>query len=466
MRGYICAACAALFCIGISSRTVWADAFWSGYGETDAWSDRGNWIDFRLPTSTDAVLLATNINFEPPAFVGHQSVSIDSVARAADWSFMHYGNDDYPFEHIRLLPGADFHIGSEYIDQMEGSYIQSDGLHIVDTDFRYYTYRGEFRMEGGTFIAGTIHAAPDLGTFSLMGGTVQARRIHVGTDSMGWDTRGFAVGGTANVHLSEAFAYIESHSEMTPMTFTRPLFMDGADFENQVREGLAQPDPFTTMHLVFRGGLGDVSRLEASSEARGNTAGGWIRNAVMSMIEVGSDHPAHVKLVDDVQNWLGFQPEPDNPVPLLPPDAVFVETLRITRGSVLDLNGVALYCRTLEDEGGTFLNGTPTVVPEPTSLWLLTASALWMFQRQRKRGRRLEAHHQGIFRVADKWEDADLATGVGVRRVVRVDRVLGLGTALQVQQGIPPEERLVGIVGGTNGSGVKTFESPTMTTGS
>jgi hypothetical protein len=69
-------------------------------------------------------------------------------------------------------------------------------------------------------------------------------------------------------------------------------------------------------------------------------------------------------------------------------DAQYVDTLRISSGSILDLNGLNLYCRVLDNGGGTFLNGQPMIVPEPGGIALLIAAAAATGRRRRRRGNR------------------------------------------------------------------------------
>ena len=363
---------------GIEPANITADAIWTGLGVDDRWGNPANWADGRVPTLNDRVI-------KDPTFDWHQNwphsrqvtVTIDSSAQAGDWTLYHFGAPPgYPFKQIRIVPGADVRLGTENLDlpsQSKRTYVQTGGTHRADE----FTLRGgEYHLEGGTLIAGTITATPDAGVFSMIDGHTEVGQLVVTV----FPTYGpglFRVGGTADVHVTEQFL-LRAVAPQTPRTeFTRPIYMDGADFKSECYFGpwwepqFVPLDPLNNMHLVFRGGLADVALLEVSTfDTSSNDAAGW---SGMGTIEIGADQPAYVRLMNEFASW---------GVPAA--DVQYVDTLRIGNGSVLDLNGLMLYCRTLDNQGGTFLNGQPIVVPEPATLapWLLAAVAM---RRRRRR---------------------------------------------------------------------------------
>jgi RHS repeat-associated protein len=108
--------------------------------------------------------------------------------------------------------------------------------------------------------------------------------------------------------------------------------------------------------FTFTGGtLAAPRTLEVMGADRGPTSGGYVRNFAFGTLSLDS---AYLKLVDAANNAAGSGAE-----------AVYVDTLIVPTGSVLDLNGFKLYARTLQ-VAGTVIGGTVTPMADGGSLAL------------------------------------------------------------------------------------------------
>ena len=83
----------------------------------------------------------------------------------------------------------------------------------------------------------------------------------------------------------------------------------------------------------------------------------------------------YVQLVDAINKY--------NDYIIADNEALYLDTLIIGSGAILDLNSYNLYYNTLIDNGGSFLNGTPTLIPEPCTVLLFGLGGLTLI---RKRG--------------------------------------------------------------------------------
>lgn len=115
--------------------------------------------------------------------------------------------------------------------------------------------------------------------------------------------------------------------------------------------------------LVFNGGAvanpADIGGVEVAGVDMGAVFEGLVDNFALAGLEVGdlSDVGA-IKLIDLADNAVGAE-------------ALYVQSLTVTAGSVIDLNGLNLYYVTGSiDPSATFLNGTATqiLVPEPAAI--------------------------------------------------------------------------------------------------
>ncbi len=127
--------------------------------------------------------------------------------------------------------------------------------------------------------------------------------------------------------------------------------------------------------LTFAGGtvanVADLGGVEVAGEDMGAVLAGLTDNFALAGLEIGNgSEVGAIKLIDLVDNSLGGGNE-----------ALYVQNLVVTDGSVVDLNGLNLYYLTGNiATSATFLNGTPTLIPEPASIALMLMGAsmcLW-----------------------------------------------------------------------------------------
>ena len=103
---------------------------------------------------------------------------------------------------------------------------------------------------------------------------------------------------------------------------------------------------------------------------------GFVDNfALGGLVVGGAGQPGNVKLVDTIRNR---GPERE---------ALYVHSIYVGPGSVLDLNDLNVYYdREFVNEGGVVQGGMPVLIPEPAVLGLLAlaAGALHALRRFRK----------------------------------------------------------------------------------
>src|SRR5262249_43445081 len=103
--------------------------------------------------------------------------------------------------------------------------------------------------------------------------------------------------------------------------------------------------------------------LEVMSQDLGNTPSGLSHNFAYAALAVGTNTlPTAVRLVDNAHNSAGTGPE-----------ALYVNTLVVTAGSTLDLNGHHLYARQAQ-VAGTVVNGSVTLLGDGGPLNLNSAA--------------------------------------------------------------------------------------------
>lgn len=119
------------------------------------------------------------------------------------------------------------------------------------------------------------------------------------------------------------------------------------------------------LNLIATGGMEETTRIEAISADRGPGNSG----SQMASLTIGEDEPTYVQLVDDRYN-------DQNDV-----NALYVDTLTLAPGSVLDLNRVNVYYNHLEmGEGAQIVNPSGNCVDfrriTPSDLHCVVADAL------------------------------------------------------------------------------------------
>jgi hypothetical protein len=113
---------------------------------------------------------------------------------------------------------------------------------------------------------------------------------------------------------------------------------------------------------------------EVAGEDLGAVLAGYEENFVLGTLEIGRTTVGQLRLVNLNDNQL------DSSLA----EALYVDTLIVGSGSELDLNGLNLYCRVAQiADGAVILNGTPTIVPEPTTLALLGTAGILVLRRHK-----------------------------------------------------------------------------------
>jgi hypothetical protein len=120
---------------------------------------------------------------------------------------------------------------------------------------------------------------------------------------------------------------------------------------------------------LFRAFTAQVTEFEVGGLDLGDVDEGYVENFALDTLRVGGLRPAHLKLVDLVDNQLDSGS----------PEALYVDHLVVGRGSILELGGVSIYYRTAQIFGSV-INSSLTLasisqVPEPASVLLFLIGA-------------------------------------------------------------------------------------------
>jgi Regulator of Chromosome Condensation (RCC1) repeat protein len=326
------------------------EVLWTGLSTTDRWADPNNWQSQQLPGLED------NIEFfggQDDWSTRQQTVTIDAIADANELVCLHLGWDFEPFHQIYIEPGALFSLHYERIDQNQfhSAYRQTGGRHVVSGDFIFSTSYGDFEMTGGEFeVNGTLWVGPDKGTFTIAGGELLATNLALGYKS-GNDNYAPSINFGANALISitgELSLEPVDVGEVMELTLDCPLYLQQADFINRHNKptGVTGTEQ---MHLVFTGS--ETCELEVGGGDYGANENGFTDNFAIDILQIGDPNGGQVRLVDQIDNC------PDSVYSGA--ETLYVNTLRLGQGAVLDLNGLRLYFNELEDQGGQFINGSP-----------------------------------------------------------------------------------------------------------
>jgi len=144
--------------------------------------------------------------------------------------------------------------------------------------------------------------------------------------------------------------------------------LTGADFANLSTEETDLAD-LANLELIFETGPGETNDLEVACEDKGPVIEGYNNNFVLGKLTIGGEGAGMVCLADSANNGNRGGAAGDA-------EALYVDSLELGTGSVLDLNDLHLYWRTeFIDNGGTILNGDPCQVewaglPGVTQEWV------------------------------------------------------------------------------------------------
>ncbi len=324
------------------------EVIWTGLGATDRWVDPNNWENQQLPGPEDNIKFPLGLDWS----TRQQTVTIDTIADANELAFYHSSwplENAEPFHHINITPGSVFSTTFERIDQKRGgsTYTQTGGRHIVSGDFIYITTYGDFEMSDGEFeVYGTLYAASDQGTFTISGGELTATNLALGYESAtDYFVPMIDFGVDASILITGELSLEPTDpGEELNLSLNCPLYLHDADFVNRHQ----RPQDVTGLeqaHLIFTGS--ETCELEIGGEDLGPVLEGYTSNFAIDILQIGDPDGGYVKLVDKIENGAADD------------EAIYVNTLRMGSGSVLDFNGCRLYFNYLEDYGGQFENGLP-----------------------------------------------------------------------------------------------------------
>ncbi|NLF31069.1 MAG: hypothetical protein GX591_09310, partial [Planctomycetes bacterium] len=245
------------------------------------------------------------------------------------------------------------------------------GTGALTVDKVHFSGRAAFLQAGGTF---TVHGALELPTdssYAISGGTVQAGSIDVSYADLK------ILSADATILLTDALHF--THSAKLQTVPGAAVHMRGASLVNEA-QGHSALLNLNLLALLLDGGEGRLSDLEAGSPDLGPVVEGFDHNFAMAGLSIGADQSACARLVDAF----------DNNRLVEGPEAMYVHTLVLGPGGMLDLNGCNLYYLHGQiDPAATILlnGGQLALVPEPACLGFLVCGALFLLRRrQRPRG--------------------------------------------------------------------------------
>src|SRR4030042_917803 len=260
------------------------------------------------------------------------------------------GNGSYTFNNGNLTAGF-VSVGNHGT----GSFTQNGGV-LTLTGFTYDStvYPGDL-MVGSRF-------GDSNGTYNLNGGKIYAENLMVGNS----DPAGTGIGqmninnAAAQVFVSNSFT-IGARGQFTAAPDVT-INMTGSNFYNNSTNP-ANVD-MTGLRMFFSNNPGSADTFEVA----GTNLAGFTNNFALGTLElvgliVGTG--GKLTLVDAFDN---------NKSGTLLDEVLYVTDLKLGDHSTLDLNNLHLYCLHLTlGSDVQFLNGTPQVVPLPSTLLLLAS---------------------------------------------------------------------------------------------
>ncbi|KPJ69607.1 MAG: hypothetical protein AMS14_11465 [Planctomycetes bacterium DG_20] len=241
-------------------------------------------------------------------------------------------------------------------DGAQGEYTLSDGTLQVSLYERIgYAGDGLFDQTGGVHeVTGAIVLGYDttsMGRYAISDGTLCCGELIVGEDGRGR----LEMTGSPEVTVSARLHFGERGVLRAAPGST--IHMTGSAFENESTQPVALAG-LADVNLVFEGGPADVDPVEVGGQDRGPLPVGLRDNFALGGLTLGGADVGQVRLADLVDNqpaWAGAE-------------ALYVHDLTIGPGSLLDLNGLALYYHGgTVDPGATILGGTVTPIYTPAT---------------------------------------------------------------------------------------------------
>jgi hypothetical protein len=287
-----------------------------------------------------------------------------------------------------LLPLSDSYPVGPSVYELHGGALQADRI-SVSQDF--FSRTSTFTQTGGAVVASQYFSVHGLdSTYSISGGSLQARRLHVGgtwqtlqrdgTLAILNDDAQITIAGELLLGSGASFIAVPN----TTIRLTRPAPPGPYEYPtlpaNNVAIHATDSDALSglsNLTLIFEGGADLVSTIEAAGADRGPSLAGFYQNFALDTLVLGGVEAASLSLVDLVDNSASTA---------LLPEALYVDHLIVNAGSTLDLNGLKLYYRTATFADGESLARASfgiQVVPEPAAvcLALLLAAPICMRRR-------------------------------------------------------------------------------------
>lgn len=251
--------------------------------------------------------------------------------------------------------------------------------------------------EGKLFVPGDLvlgSEADSQGSYVISGGTLEAGSLIIGSD--GWGDMQVTASGV-EIMLTDLL-WFGRESTFSAVAGTI-IVMNGASMDNRSEDPAALAGLENTT-LVFVGS-------DMTMEVAGLRGGGWAENFAFGGLVIGDEEdPADLVLIDDEYNGFGDEE----------PECLFVLSLSVGEGSMLDVNGLWVYVdgnvledvQTMIDDGmivDSSIGRAPTayydagndwtVIPEPATCALLGFGVLaCLAHRRRARPYRRPHRHE------------------------------------------------------------------------
>lgn len=224
--------------------------------------------------------------------------------------------------------------------------------------------RGNFRQISGHTAADEIQLID--GQYELQGGSLTVGRLQLQNDLPGQ----FIISNPAvPITITESLEFgPDAALEGLTAAPGTVITMQDASFLNRGASGPRSPIPvpldardnLRTLEMAFRSVTdGITSTIEAAAEDRGAVPLGLSRNYTIGTLRLGGVSPAHVQLVDEIQNLCRTFTCP----PPTTHDVLYVDHLILHENAELDLNGIRLYYGQLTDLGGQVLANGGALLP-------------------------------------------------------------------------------------------------------
>ena len=239
--------------------------------------------------------------------------------------------------------------------------------------------KGAFTQNSGTIsISEGItlgYGGTGIGTYTIGGGTLSTANLIIGRDSgNSHGTGSFIVNNAASLVTVSSSLHIGLNGSLQAVEGT-VIHMTGSHFSNASINPAAVAG-MSNLTLIFEGGPSQLDTFEVAGRDFGIDILGLEENFALHTLSIGGSQIGKLRLVDLVDNqpnWTGTE-------------ALYVEHLIMTQGSMLELGKLNLYYGTLTDQGGMVLSngGSLQEIPEPATFGLLATGLAVLINRRRR----------------------------------------------------------------------------------